>query len=33
MRVLLFDNFIAQRIFYFLSAVGKTGKLHERTLG
>lgn len=32
-RVLLFDNFIVQRIFYFLSAVGETGKLHERTLG
>ena len=31
--VLLFDNFIVQRIFYFLSAVGETGKLYERTLG
>lgn len=27
------DNFIAQRIFYFPSAVGKTGKLHERLCG
>lgn len=29
-QALLFENFIVQRIFYFPSAVGKTGKLHER---
>lgn len=32
-QALLFENFIAQRIFYFPSAVGKTGKPHERIHG
>lgn len=32
-QVLFFENFIVQRIFYFPSAVGKTGKLHERIHG
>lgn len=32
-QALLFENFIVQRIFYFPSAVGKTGKLHERIRG
>ncbi len=32
-QALLFENFIVQRIFYFPSAVGKTGKLHERIHG
>mgnify|MGYP000000640844 CR=1 FL=1 len=32
-QALLFENFIVQRIFYFPSAVGKTGKPHERIHG
>ena len=30
---MIFDNQIAQRIFYLPSAVGKTGEPQERTLG